>query len=118
MVGAQDAPGDDALVAAIRDRRSDALREVYRRHGGAVWSAAKQVCPSAASAEVVCQRVFTELWSDPGRFDPARRGLRSWLVARAILFACANGGTAVPSSDIRRALLDLRRAPFAEGVTT
>ena len=129
MVGPEDAPGDDALVVAIRDRNHDALREVYRRHGGAVWSAAKQVCSSAASAEVVCQKVFTELWSDPGRFDLSRRGLRSWLVGQAVLFAFV-GGRSVPAAqllgqgggtakaDIRRALMNLRPAPYAEGVTT
>ena len=77
-----DGPGDDALVGAVGDRSHDALAEIYRRHGGAVWSIAKQVC-GAQHAEEVCQTVFSELWSHPERFDPAEGVLRSWLVARA-----------------------------------
>jgi RNA polymerase sigma-70 factor, ECF subfamily len=77
-----DGPGDDVLVAAVVDRSHEALAEIYRRHAGAVWSIAKQVC-GAEHAEEVCQAVFTELWSQPERFDPAEGGLRSWLVARA-----------------------------------
>jgi RNA polymerase sigma-70 factor, ECF subfamily len=79
----QDGPGDDALVAAVGDRSHEALGEIYRRHGGPVWSIAKQVCRSATQAEDVCQAVFTELWSHPERFDRATGSLRSWLVARA-----------------------------------
>jgi RNA polymerase sigma-70 factor, ECF subfamily len=77
-----DGPGDDVLVAAVVERSHEALAEIYRRHGGAVWSIAKQVC-GAEHAEEVCQAVFTELWSQPERFDPSRGSLRSWLVAQA-----------------------------------
>jgi RNA polymerase sigma-70 factor (ECF subfamily) len=79
----QEPPSDSALVAAIGDQDHDALSEIYRRHGGAVWSVAKRVCRSAELAEDVCQTVFTELWSRPERFDPSRSGLRPWLVAQA-----------------------------------
>jgi RNA polymerase sigma-70 factor, ECF subfamily len=78
-----DGPSDDALVAAVGGRSHEALSEIYRRHGGAVWSIAKQVCRSAERAEEVSQAVFAELWSHPERFHPADGGLRSWLVARA-----------------------------------
>jgi RNA polymerase sigma-70 factor (ECF subfamily) len=65
------------------DHEHDALAEVYRRHGGAVWAVARRVCGNGPLAEQVCERVFTELWSRPGRLDPSRRSLRAWLVARA-----------------------------------
>ena len=83
MGWAEDAPSDDVLVAAIGDQSHEALSEVYRRHSGAVWSVAKRVCPGAEQAEEVCQAVFTDLWARPQRFDPARSGLRPWLVAQA-----------------------------------
>jgi RNA polymerase sigma-70 factor, ECF subfamily len=76
-------PGDDVLVAAVVDRSHEALAEIYRRHGGAVWSIAKQVCRGPAHADEVCQAVFTELWSHPEQFDPSKGVLRSLLVARA-----------------------------------
>jgi RNA polymerase sigma-70 factor (ECF subfamily) len=80
---APDASSDVGLVAAIGDGDHDALGEVYRRHGAAVWSIARRVCRDPGPAEEVCQAVFTELWSRPEGFDPARGDLRSWLVAQA-----------------------------------
>jgi RNA polymerase sigma-70 factor (ECF subfamily) len=78
-----DRPDDDALVAAVSGRDHEALGEIYRRYGGAVWSVARHVCGRAELAKEVCRAVFTELWSRPERFDPAGGGLRSWLVAQA-----------------------------------
>lgn len=91
MPWGRDAASDSALAAAVGDqgdpRRSqeahEALAEIYRRYGGAVWSVARWVCRDADLAEEVCQTVFTELWSRPARFDPSRGGLRPWLVAQA-----------------------------------
>jgi RNA polymerase sigma-70 factor, ECF subfamily len=93
-----EAPGDDALVAAIGEQSQEALGEIYRRHGGAVWSVATQVCRQAELAEEVCQTVFTELWSNPERFDPTRGALRAWLVARTHSHAV----TLIRSHDTRR----------------
>jgi RNA polymerase sigma-70 factor, ECF subfamily len=76
-------PNEKALVAAVGEKSRSALSEIYRRYGGAVWSVAKRVCRSDEQAEAVSQAVFTELWSDPGRFDPSRGGLRACLVAEA-----------------------------------
>jgi RNA polymerase sigma-70 factor, ECF subfamily len=78
-----DGPGDDGLVTAVCGRNHEALSEIYRRYGGAVWSVARHVCGRAELAKEVCQSVFTELWSHPERFDPAEGALRSWLVAQA-----------------------------------
>jgi RNA polymerase sigma-70 factor, ECF subfamily len=78
-----DGPGDEALVAAVSGRDHEALSEIYRRYGGAVWSVARHVCGRAEPAKEVCQAVFTELWSHPDRFDPAEGALRAWLVAQA-----------------------------------
>jgi RNA polymerase sigma-70 factor, ECF subfamily len=78
-----DGPGDEALVAAVSGRDHEALSEIYRRYGGAVWSVARHVCGRAELAKEVCQAVFTELWSHPDRFDPAEGALRAGLVAQA-----------------------------------
>jgi RNA polymerase sigma-70 factor, ECF subfamily len=76
-------PGDDALVAAVRGGSDEALGEIYRRYGGAVWSVARHVCGGAELAKEVCRAVFTEFWSHPERYEPAEGALRSWLVAQA-----------------------------------
>lgn len=83
MGGAVDEATDEALVAGIGDRDEGALAEAYRRHGGAVWAVAQRVCGRGRQAEQVCEGIFTELWSRPGRFDASRGALRSRLVAEA-----------------------------------
>lgn len=83
MGWAPEAASDEALVSGIGDREQDALAEVYRRHGGAVWAVVKRVCARTTLAEKVCEGVFTDLWARPGLFDPAQGSLRSWLVAQA-----------------------------------
>lgn len=83
MSWGHDSSSDHALVAAVSQRSVEALREVYHRHGGAVWRVAERVCRSTEFAEDVCQAVFVELWSGPQRFDPSRGDLRSRLVADA-----------------------------------
>ena len=79
----EDGPVDDALVAALAGGAHDALGEIYRRHGGAVWAVARRVCNDRTLAEDVTQTVFVDLWRRPQRFDPSRGGLRPWLMAQA-----------------------------------
>jgi RNA polymerase sigma-70 factor (ECF subfamily) len=74
---------DPALAAAICGGDDAALEEAYRRHGGAVWAIARRVCREPAMAEDVAQVVFTDLWARPGRYDPQRASLRTWLVTHA-----------------------------------
>ena len=104
-----DGPSDGDLIAAVGDRSHDALGAIYQRHGAAVWSIATQVCPGTAQAEEVSAAVFTELWSQPERFDPARGGLRAWLVAQAharavaLVRAEAAANATPPSAEVETA---------------
>jgi RNA polymerase sigma-70 factor (ECF subfamily) len=79
---------DAALVAAVADRNSEALEELYRRHSVAVFGVARRVTGVPEHGEEVLQEVFLRLWRSPDRFDPARGALRSFLLmdanARAI----------------------------------
>lgn len=79
----REAADDVAVVAAMADGNGDALAELYRRYGGAVWSVARRVCGDRTLAEDVTQTVFVDLWRRPQRFDPTRGALRPWLVAQA-----------------------------------
>ena len=74
---------DSALVVAIGRFQQDALAEAYRRHAGAVFGLARRLLTDHARAEEIVQEVFVRLWNEPGRFDPDRGSLRSFLLANA-----------------------------------
>jgi RNA polymerase sigma-70 factor (ECF subfamily) len=73
---------DSALVVSIGRFHEDAMAEVFRRHGGAVFALAKRVVGDAGRAEEIVQEVFLRLWNQPERFDPDRGTLRSFLLAQ------------------------------------
>jgi RNA polymerase sigma-70 factor (ECF subfamily) len=84
MSGVQDLSGasDATLVVFIARYEQSALAEAYRRHAGAVFALAKRFLMSGAMAEEVVQEVFLRLWNSPGRYDPGRGSLRSFLLAQ------------------------------------
>ena len=55
---------DASLVLAIARYRQDALAEVFRRHGGAVYALASRVMGDAATAEEVLQEVMLKASMD------------------------------------------------------
>jgi RNA polymerase sigma-70 factor (ECF subfamily) len=71
---------DAALVVGIGRWGEEALAEAYRRHGGPVFGLARRVLGDVSLAEEVTQEVFLLLWREPGRFDPDRGSLRSFLL--------------------------------------
>jgi RNA polymerase sigma-70 factor (ECF subfamily) len=76
--------GSDALLAERLAAGDDyALAEVFDRLAAAVYDGAVRVLGDAAAAQDVVQDVFVELWSRPGRYDPAAGTLRTYLVMRA-----------------------------------
>ena len=76
-------PSSDAvLVVAVARRDQGALAELYRRHGGSLFCAALRVPSVRPLAEDVVQDIFTRLWQNPERFDPARGTLRTFLLAQ------------------------------------
>ena len=70
---------DAALVAAVGQSDERALRELYERHGTALFNLARKVLVDRDRAEEVVQEVFLRLWNEPERFDPERGALRSYL---------------------------------------
>ena len=75
---------DDAtLVAAVGQSNEPALKELYRRHGAALFNLARKVLVDFDRAEEVVQEVFLRLWNEPERFDPTRGALRSYLFRQA-----------------------------------
>jgi RNA polymerase sigma-70 factor (ECF subfamily) len=59
------------------------FRIAFEQNKDAVYRFAWRMCGSPAIAEDIAQEVFLALLRQPGRFDPARGALRSFLLAVA-----------------------------------
>lgn len=73
---------ETALVILVSRWREEALAELYRRHGGAVYNLARRILRSTALADEITQEVFIELWSNPQQFDASRGSLRTLLLTK------------------------------------
>ena len=83
-VSLQHVGDSDSLLAARLGAGDDrALAEAFDRLGPAVYGGAYRVLGDAAAAQDVVQDVFVELWSHPGRYNPAAGPLRAYLVLLA-----------------------------------
>lgn len=74
--------GMDEVVARFRAGDPDAVREVYRRHGGAVMTVARSIVRDEQLAAEVVQTTFLKAWRAAARFD-ADRELAPWLYSIA-----------------------------------
>ena len=74
---------DSVLVLALHRHQQEALAELYRRHGGVLFSLAFRVLRARELAEEVVQDIFVRLWNSPERFEPERGELRPFLLAQA-----------------------------------
>lgn len=59
------------------------LRDLSLRHGAGVLRLAQRLLGSAADADEILQETLFRAWRHAGRFDPARAGLGTWLIAIA-----------------------------------
>jgi RNA polymerase sigma-70 factor (ECF subfamily) len=57
----------------------DVFAALYREHAASVHAAAFRVLGRHGEAEDITQETFLRYWRDPGRFDPARGELGSYL---------------------------------------
>lgn len=66
------------LVERFRAGDPDAVREVYRQHGGAVLAIAQRALGDRGLAEEAVQQTFLQAWRAAGTVDPDRE-LGPWL---------------------------------------
>lgn len=74
---------DEALMTQLRHYDEGALRALYQRYAGLVYSIAYRTLQNGEDAEEVTQDVFLRLWKQAGAWDPARGTLVAWLAATA-----------------------------------
>ncbi len=75
---------DDAgLIVALVAGREEALGELYDRYGDLLMAIGLRMLGNHAEAEDLVHDVIVEAWRRAADFDPARGGVRAWLVTRA-----------------------------------
>jgi RNA polymerase sigma-70 factor (ECF subfamily) len=79
----QAAAADRRLLARVAGREPDALAALFDRHAAAVLGLLTRMLGRHGEAEEVLQEVFLWVWQNPLRYDPARSGLRGWLLVLA-----------------------------------
>jgi RNA polymerase sigma-70 factor (ECF subfamily) len=80
----------EALLRSMAAGDEEAFRSLYRQLSGGIYRFALHMSGREGVAEEVIQEVFLMLIRDPGRFDPARGSLKSFLfgVARNHVLRC------------------------------
>jgi RNA polymerase sigma-70 factor (ECF subfamily) len=71
-------PTDEALLDLAR-RSETAFILLFERHREVIFRVAYRLTNSAAAAEDIAQECFLGLIDAPGRFDPAKSSLRTYL---------------------------------------
>jgi len=76
---------DRLLVDAFSRRDETAIREIYRRYGGAVFGIAMRILKDRGYAEEAAQQTFVKAWQAANRIDPDR-DIGPWLytIARRV----------------------------------
>lgn len=82
-IAEQESASEFDLVLAIARDSEDALAEVYRRFGRALWATSRKFLGDDGLAEDIVQDVMVRLWDQPETFDPRRGSLRTFLLVLA-----------------------------------
>lgn len=73
---------DVALVVLLAAGQEDALGELYDRYGGLLFAVGHRILDDRVETEDLLHDVLVEAWRRARDFDPARGGVRAWLVTR------------------------------------
>jgi RNA polymerase sigma-70 factor (ECF subfamily) len=72
---------DQALLERIAGRDAHALADLYDRYAPVALASAARILGDRSEAEDVLQIVFTRVWQEAGRYDPAKGSAASWLLS-------------------------------------
>src|SRR5438132_7198553 len=74
---------DERLLASAANGETAAFQVLYERYRDAIFRFAYRLVGSVEAAEDVTHDCFLSLIKEPGRYDPARASLRTYLYAAA-----------------------------------
>ena len=75
-----EAMDDRALLRAVAARDKDALRQLYTRHSGVLFSLAFKILSDRSEAEDVLQDAFIQIWKTAASFDDGRGKPLGWFI--------------------------------------
>src|SRR5882757_5766911 len=71
---------DTELLSRVGQGDENAMEDIFRRYGCAVYSVALRILHDTGQAEDVMQEIFLQLWRKPTAFVQGRGALGAWLV--------------------------------------
>lgn len=71
---------DGELMTRIERGDSEALRQLYRRHGARVYGLARHMLGEPGRAEEVTQDVFLKAWEKASTYRPEKAKALTWLL--------------------------------------
>ncbi len=72
---------DEQLLVQVLARDPAALRQLYERHGSAVYSLAQYILRDAAVAEELTQEIFLTVWNKAEQYQADYARFRTWLLS-------------------------------------
>jgi RNA polymerase sigma-70 factor (ECF subfamily) len=70
---------DEELMGRVASGEPAAFVALYERHAARLLGLLICLLPQRADAEDALQETFLQVWSQPGRYDPARGSVAVWL---------------------------------------
>ncbi len=75
------AVSDEQLLRQVLAQDSAALKQLYQRHSGAVFSLACYILRDAAVAEELTQEIFLTVWNKAEQYHAEQARFRTWLLS-------------------------------------
>lgn len=75
------AVSDERLLELVLARDHTALRNLYERHGSAVYSLAQYILREPAVAEELTQEIFLTVWNKAAQYQEQQARFRTWLLS-------------------------------------
>jgi RNA polymerase sigma-70 factor (ECF subfamily) len=72
---------DEALIAQLHERDTQAFGMLYDRHSRMAFGLAYRLLGDPSAAEDVVQEAFFSLWRQADTFQPGRAAVRTWLLS-------------------------------------
>jgi RNA polymerase sigma-70 factor (ECF subfamily) len=114
---------DARILRQMAGGDGSALATLYDRYARAVYSLSTRILADREEAQDVVQEVFSQAWTQAGRYDAGRAPVLTWLLVmtrtRAIDRVRARRGRPQPGADpARMEIPDPARGQEAEVITT